>query len=1049
MSETVARPDAKYNKLQSMTGLTSSRKDMERAWLIDELGGSIGYQNMPLNDLWMAYLTGQGYMGSLVDMRYEWLKAQGYSGSMADMWFNFWNSTADISIPLTQDMMSFGGMGMGSHTRLSDFTYVAPDGTLKYGRASRENLWVNSDPAPTLGSEELTDGQFDGDGSAWELSNELAEATHGWLVTGGQLIRSAYAGNTFRNVRQNCGLTIGEEYLVELDVAGISGSYFSFFNSSTEIKQITEAGSIKFVFTAVAGDIQLYTPSQYDIAINSFSVKEYTAPTGFEISNAYAIPYDWGISPNGNALENAVVFGDNSVLRLFRDNSIPMSVNKEYLLSFYVIMDDSSKPIADGTASSDFRLVVKSGSATDTASVSHITGNVYRVSAHYLSDNTGTYTCGIDKLVTYSSKGFKVTGFQVEELPSANTLGPELITDGDGSSDSFVTGIGWSYDAVNDEWDCNNTSGSNGNLTQAGAIPVNSTGKCFQVTFTVSNYSGVEKVLPNVGGYNSGEEVGGDGTYTQIIYVDAPSPNENFYLTARDGFVGSVDDISVREIPAWVVEHSMLGPELVTNGDFSDGETGWTISNPHETALGGWVLENGVAKATNDQPELYRNLNQSILTVDSYYFASFDIVDPGTNPNFWIYHQISAIRFINKSAGTYSFVFKADGTSFTFYNSNLGLTIDNVSVKQILDPSIQPSPYTETTDATALIPADNPIEQDGFAFMGSAAVNLISYSEDFSEWTAGAATDVEVADVLAPDGKSKCYKVTFTGTTTGTYIKYDATETGVEYNFSLFVKAVEGSSENDFRLRMTGTNVVDETFTATSSWQRIDISGTPNPTTDAGVYFDNVLNSDGEFYIFGAQLTEGPQLQPYIPTNGTPVAMMPTEDVKWTLSDKLKGILGDTVAAAAAGVDAGEGTLIVDLVPGYNSADKGTVGFGILTPADTIASLLYVHTAGDSYFASYDQTNVSLEAVQDGYLSGDTLLLAVRYSKDGNVLQYGHKHNDNAWDWDGDGGVSFDGAYEVSTDLLIGKLCSLNFHIKNIRIYKKAYTTTEIERLAA
>ena len=72
-----------------------------------------------------------------------------------------------------------------------------------------------------------------------------------------------------------------------------------------------------------------------------------------------------------------------------------------------------------------------------------------------------------------------------------------------------------------------------------------------------------------------------------------------------DGLVGRMNDAA-----------QTLGPELVTNGSFSNGATGWTLS-------GGFSISGGTAQSSGGVSELL--VSTQILTAGKSYVVEFDI----------------------------------------------------------------------------------------------------------------------------------------------------------------------------------------------------------------------------------------------------------------------------------------------------------------------------------------------------------------------------------------------------------------------------------------
>lgn len=118
-----------------------------------------------------------------------------------------------------------------------------------------------------------------------------------------------------------------------------------------------------------------------------------------------------------------------------------------------------------------------------------------------------------------------------------------------------------------------------------------------------------------------------------------------------------------------------LGPELVTNGDFSS-DTAWNKGT-------GWSISGGVATKT---PGTASDLSQNLgLVQNRVYETKFTLtVASGT---FIVRMGSSANLVFITTSGEYKFSFNCPGTSgFLFLrgDANFFGTIDNVSVREIL-----------------------------------------------------------------------------------------------------------------------------------------------------------------------------------------------------------------------------------------------------------------------------------------------------------------------------------------------------------------------------
>tara|TARA_R110001592_G_scaffold74778_3_gene226847 strand:- start:6448 stop:7638 length:1191 start_codon:yes stop_codon:yes gene_type:complete len=124
-------------------------------------------------------------------------------------------------------------------------------------------------------------------------------------------------------------------------------------------------------------------------------------------SNISYVLKDWGF---GSSLQNAVSYGDNSLVRFRYGGSLPASGSA--CLSFYVEMNDGSEPVlAQNNNSGDFSVVIGGAISVNINSLTLISGTKYRV----VSSATGTFSnqnnSGVIKYTGQSSKGFVVSGF--------------------------------------------------------------------------------------------------------------------------------------------------------------------------------------------------------------------------------------------------------------------------------------------------------------------------------------------------------------------------------------------------------------------------------------------------------------------------------------------------------------------------------------------------------------------------------------------------------------------------------------------------------------
>lgn len=115
-----------------------------------------------------------------------------------------------------------------------------------------------------------------------------------------------------------------------------------------------------------------------------------------------------------------------------------------------------------------------------------------------------------------------------------------LVTNHDFATDSdWGLGTGWSISGGTAN--CIGGAGSL-NLTQV-ALEI---GRRYTVTYTVLNYS-QGTVQVKMGGWTQGTLNTSNGTYTEVISNDHPSANTTIYIQGKSDFIGSIDNVTVKE----------------------------------------------------------------------------------------------------------------------------------------------------------------------------------------------------------------------------------------------------------------------------------------------------------------------------------------------------------------------------------------------------------------------------------------------------------------------------------------------------------------------
>jgi hypothetical protein len=170
----------------------------------------------------------------------------------------------------------------------------------------------------------------------------------------------------------------------------------------------------------------------------------------------------------------------------------------------------------------------------------------------------------------------------------------------------------------------------------------------------------------------------------------------------------------------------------------------------------------------------------------------------------------------------------------------------------------------------------------------TATTNLVTYSQDFDQWSATNATVTPNAE-LAPDGTTTADQVTSTASDPWVQRSVTTASAGA-YTFSVYIKAATGVSSNVVALRVfdsDGTIYGSTSISVTTEWQRYQISvTTAKPVTIVRVDAPNFATIGDVFYLWGAQLEQSSTVGEYIPTTST-INSAPRFDHDPTTGDSL------------------------------------------------------------------------------------------------------------------------------------------------------------------
>lgn len=305
----------------------------------------------------------------------------------------------------------------------------------------------------------------------------------------------------------------------------------------------------------------------------------------------------------------------------------------------------------------------------------------------------------------------------------------------------------------------------------------------------------------------------------------------------------------------------VLGPELVTNGDFSSGITGWIAGNASWSVGGG--------KASNDGTNVvFASFRQNnVVTAGTFYLVEWDQVTTAGDLRLW-FNGVQLVALSVSGTGRKSYRVQCTSTGSLFFEASIGavLSIDNVTVKAL--------PGNHASQSTA---ASRPTYR--------ARYNALTQSEDFSQavWTKVNA-NVSANSVTAPDGTTTADTLTPTAVL-GYHliIQAVAVTNGAAYTFSYYVRPngytkialVEYQTTGNFvTFDLTGAGSVitasgavgtiasvgggwyrvTHTSNAGSGTFRPDLWVLPNSYVSGSYFFTWTPDGTSGVYVWGAQL---------------------------------------------------------------------------------------------------------------------------------------------------------------------------------------------------
>ena len=418
-----------------------------------------------------------------------------------------------------------------------------------------------------------------------------------------------------------------------------------------------------------------------------------------------------------------------------------------------------------------------------------------------------------------------VTHARAGNATMTDGYGPELVTNGGFDSDSdWTLGTGWSIaggKAVK-------TAGTGDGASQSIDLKE---GVAYLVSYDITrNAGGVQAQF--VGGSTVAlPSKTASGSYTDVLV--AVSGNTSLRMFASSTFGGTIDNISVREMPVlkWGPHNLLTYSEDPSSSLTSTNDASWTTNNTlTATAQSGnqtpyaRVLQTFTQKGTyvfavetTSTTVQYLTLQTQIFDANANGVSVFDIQSGSVNTEA---SQHTATITATSEGFLCAIEFELDGTDLNGY---LTMGLSEVSgIHRIVDPDGTESvtvtrlrsyrsdlggmvdnpergdSYVPTTSSARYLPrVGHHVYNGGSAWVNEGVlaesesrVNLVEHSTPDTNWTLNRVTMTE-NNAVSPDGTENATRINETTATNSHYIYGNTTNvtSGLNYTLSAYVKA--------------------------------------------------------------------------------------------------------------------------------------------------------------------------------------------------------------------------------------------------------------------
>ena len=433
--------------------------------------------------------------------------------------FNYWDN-----VSVVEDLS-----GDFTFSRSSAATRVNAQGLVENVQILSPEL-VSNGNFSQIGTEEVSNGNFSQEGSEL-ITNGGFDTDSGWVTQSGWSISGGTAncdGTANNALRQNFSLPIGT-LRIKFDVTARTQGIVNLWINNPAFTQLISADAIgsyevDVVTTSGANNVFFYSASNFIGSIDNVSVKE--------------VGQDWNLGTGWSIGDDKAVFDDTTTNRISQ-TGLSITSGKSYKINF---------TIADCPTTAHMTIYDGGGSDLIVPNENYVNGSYTR---YYTATTNET---GVSFWGNTAGDTFTITNISVKEVGQDWTLG-----------------TGWSIGE--DKAICDGTQTTFTGLIQDNVF---TSGKTYKLTFNIVSNSQQFNFWVNGSQNIFATSFLSDGFKD---YTFTASASGKAYFEASSSFVGSVTNISVKEItddtdlPRINYEgfsyQDSLGSEEVVNGDFS------------------------------------------------------------------------------------------------------------------------------------------------------------------------------------------------------------------------------------------------------------------------------------------------------------------------------------------------------------------------------------------------------------------------------------------------------------------------------------------------